>query len=277
VKSSLFGVLGVAVPNMIYGRASRDPELQEGDNKELFHRYPSIDDDIVEEVVGVSHFDLDSLKELVDRRPELSRATWDWGFGDWETAIGAASHVGRPDIVKYLLSKGARPDLFTFAMLGQLETVKAMIEASPGIQSIEGPHGISLLDHVRAGQRWKDRTGEQKDQGERLIAYLEELGDAGSHREYPDMDPAEKQKYLGDYMYGAGPDDGFSIKLNMRDLLSFGRLGKFGGALYQTGENTFKYNGTSSVKITFSKEDGKVRSLTIHEPGLTLTARKAAG
>jgi hypothetical protein len=39
--------------------------------------------------------------------------------------------MGRKDIVEYLLSKGARPDLFCATMLGQLETVKAMLTLQP--------------------------------------------------------------------------------------------------------------------------------------------------
>lgn len=47
-------------------------------------------------------------------------------------AIGAASHVGRKDIVDYLLSMGARPDVFAYAMLGAYEIVKSMIVLSIG-------------------------------------------------------------------------------------------------------------------------------------------------
>ena len=91
----------------------------------VFHRYPSVDDKIVAEVVGVSHFNLERVKELVTHRPELARATWDWAFGDWETALGAASHVGRRDIAEFLMEHGARPDIFTYAMLGAFDAVKA--------------------------------------------------------------------------------------------------------------------------------------------------------
>ena len=52
----------------------------------------------VEEVVSVAHSNLARLKELVDARPALALANWDWGDGDWESALGAASHMGRRDI-----------------------------------------------------------------------------------------------------------------------------------------------------------------------------------
>lgn len=78
-------------------------------------------------------------------------AAWDWGAGDWETALGGASHMGRKEIAEYLLSRGARIDLFCAAMLGRIEIVRAALDADPSIAKVLGPHGIPLLDHARAG------------------------------------------------------------------------------------------------------------------------------
>jgi hypothetical protein len=266
--------LAVSVPNILFAKdvLSSGEKLQPKEG--LFHRYPSIDDEIVSEIVGKSHFNLDRVRELVDPRPELARATWDWGFGDWETAVGAASHVGRRDIVNYLLSKGARPDIFTYAALGQLDAVKSMIAATPAIQSIDGPHGISLLRHAKNGIRSEELTEAEILNGKQLIAYLEELGNADPKVMDIEIEEGDKQKYLGDYMYGDGPKDGFSIKLNMRDMLALGKLGSFGGGLFQIAPNSFMYNGAPSVEISFKIEDGKVRSLTVSEPELSLTAVK---
>src|SRR5215475_6578448 len=83
--------------------------------------FPSQPRELVREMVTVSHFDLKRVKELVEARPSLARAAWDWGFGDWESALGAASHVGNRAIAGYLIEKGARPSLFSAAMLGQLD------------------------------------------------------------------------------------------------------------------------------------------------------------
>src|SRR5262249_3053675 len=46
------------------------------------------------ETVTVSHTNFKRVKELVEAHPALAKASWDWGFGDWETALGAASHTG---------------------------------------------------------------------------------------------------------------------------------------------------------------------------------------
>ncbi|MSV30540.1 MAG: hypothetical protein EXQ52_17625, partial [Bryobacterales bacterium] len=76
--------------------------------------------EIVREMVSVSHGNFERVKELVNSRPALARVAVDWGFGDWEDALGAASHVGNRHIAEYLLANGARPTLFSAAMLGQL-------------------------------------------------------------------------------------------------------------------------------------------------------------
>jgi len=274
VKSSVFGLLAVSMPNIVFARQiiERQPVKFSGD--ELFHRYPSIDDKIVAEVVGASHANLDRVKELVNKRPELSRATWDWAFGDWETALGAASHTGRRDIAEFLMSKGARPDIFTYAMLGAHDAVKSMIETTPGIQTIAGPHGISLLRHAQNGLKSEGLTEKNKQDSTKLVGYLESLGNADGQDKFIEQTEQEKLKYIGDYKYGPGAEDGFSVKLNMRKLLSLGKLGKFGGAINQKAANIFVYNGTTSVEVTFKIENGKVISLTVNEPDLTLTAIK---
>ena len=273
VKSSIFGLLATTIPSITY--ANSFSILSSKPDRKLASRYPSIDDAIVNEVVGKSHFDIETVKKLVDKRPELARATWDWSFGDWESAIGAASHVGRRDIVSYLISKGARPTMFTYAMLGAYDIVKNMINISPGIQKTMGPHGISLLAHAKFGLRMKDQmSSEQITSSEKLIDYLENIGDAGSPK-YLEM-TGSKEKYLGDYKYGEGENDGFTVKENMRKMLSLGKLGKSGGGLYKIGTNEFMYNGVPSVKITFQIENDVVKSLTVQEPDLVLVANKVS-
>jgi hypothetical protein len=270
VRSSMFGLLALTLPKIGYSNEAL-PGFSENDDTGLPHdRYPAIQLEVASEVVGVSHFNLDRLKQLIDPRPELAKAEWDWGFGDWESAIGAASHVGRPDIVRYLVSRGATPTLFTYGMMGEYETVKMMIEKMPGIQKGLGPHGISLLQHARTGL---ELDGMDKEKARKLIDYLVSLGDADGEK-YLEMQDAEKAKYLGDYRYGEGREEGFTIKLNMRKMIALGRLGKSGGALLRLSEDTFTYQGAPSVIVSFLQENDRITSLTLKEPGLTLVARK---
>jgi len=88
---------------------------------------------------------------MLAAQPTLINATWDWGGGDFETALGGASHMGRPDIAEFLLANNARMDLFAAAMLGKLEIVKAAVAAFPNIVRVPGPHRISLIAHAEKG------------------------------------------------------------------------------------------------------------------------------
>lgn len=112
---------------------------------------PALSSDLVEEIVRVAHSDLDRTRELLSQEPALVNAVWDWGGGDFETALGAAAHMGRKDIANFLLDHGARLDIFAAAMLGKLEIVKAAIAAYPDAINTPGPHGIPLLAHAEAG------------------------------------------------------------------------------------------------------------------------------
>ena len=107
--------------------------------------------DQVKRFVQVAHSDLDATRELLDKEPRLIKAAWDWGGGDFETALGGASHMGRRDIAGLLLERGAPIDLFVAAMLGELSIVRAGLEARPSLARVPGPHGIPLLAHAKAG------------------------------------------------------------------------------------------------------------------------------
>ena len=125
-------------------------------------RPPALDPETAESFVSKAHGDLDGVRSLLDVEPSLVNASWDWGGGDWETALGAAAHMGRRDIALTLLEGGARLDLFAAAMLGHTEIVSAILTAFPQMRDGTGPHGIPLVEHARAG-------------GEHALAVLELL------------------------------------------------------------------------------------------------------
>src|SRR5690349_8356864 len=62
--------------------------------------------ELVKEVVIAGHGNLAKVTEMLDKQPSLLNATWDWGRGDFETAIEGAGHVGNKELAEYLLSKG---------------------------------------------------------------------------------------------------------------------------------------------------------------------------
>jgi len=219
--------------------------------------FPTQSPGLVKEMVTVAHGNFKRVKELVEERPTLAKAAWDWGFGDWETCLGAASHTGNREIAEYLIAHGARPTLFSAAMMGQLEVVKAFVLAQPGVQRIEGPHGISLLAHAKAGGA----------KAETVLQYLQELGDAGATPAVPLPDD-EKTALQGIYVFGDGPADRIEVAINGGQLM-FTRQGTSGRFLIHNGDHAFHPSGASAVRIKFA---GPV--LTVHDPGLVLTARR---
>jgi hypothetical protein len=112
---------------------------------------PALEQDLVREFVANAHGDLDAVRAALEGHPTLANACWDWGGGDWETALGAASHMGRRDIAELLLAHGARLDVFAAAMLGELEVVRTVLVAHPEALHALGPHGIPLRAHAEAG------------------------------------------------------------------------------------------------------------------------------
>lgn len=111
----------------------------------------AIQPELVRDFVGNAHGDLDRVKELLLQEPGLVNAAWDWGGGDWETAIGAAAHMGRRDIAQFLVENGARLDLFAAAMLGKIDIVRAMLADNANLVNARGAHGIPLVVHAQQG------------------------------------------------------------------------------------------------------------------------------
>jgi hypothetical protein len=111
----------------------------------------ALDSDLVREFVASAHGDLEAVRDALAGEPALANASWDWGGGDWETALGAAAHMGRRDIADLLLSHAARLDVFAAAMLGEIEVVRAVLAAQPEVRHRFGPHRIPLRAHAKAG------------------------------------------------------------------------------------------------------------------------------
>ncbi len=250
-------------PTPLSALSSPTEESVDTTETRLHEHYPSQETEAVKQVVGASHFSLEKVRELVDRRPELSRAAWDWGFGDWETALGAASHTGNHEIAHYLIAQGARPDLFAAAMMGNLSVVRGLIEATPGLQALPGPHGISLRRHAELG-------GEV---AAGVLAYLDELGgaDAGTEEE-PLL--LEMGAYEGGYRLEMTPDDGFEVEIGSYDRLSIRRVESTARTLFHQGDHSFHPAGAPSARVHFLVSDGAVGALEIRNPDLVATARR---
>ncbi len=230
--------------------------------------FPAQDPAVVREVVGVSHRDLKRVQELVGRQPALARASIDWGFGDWEACIDAASHVGNRPIAEFLLANGARPTIFSAAMMGQLDVVKAFIAARPGVQRTLGPHGLTLMWHARQGGRDAAPVAE----------YLAALGDADVPTATLPLAPANRDAIAGSYVYGQGPRDRLTVEVRRdqagRDQLTIERPGAGRQNLNHIGNLVFFPTGAPGVKIAFAGSDTRATQLTIADPDVLVTARR---
>lgn len=162
MRTIVVGGGALAAGGIVYaGRAM----AQTTGGKKKKDRGPRLSLEQVEKFVRAAHVDLDATRSLLDEQPKLVNAAWDWGGGDWETALGGASHMGRPDIAVHLLEHGARMDIFAAAMLGKLAIVKAAIDAYPETRHVLGPHGIPLMKHAQKGG----------DAAKPVVEYLESL------------------------------------------------------------------------------------------------------
>jgi hypothetical protein len=112
---------------------------------------PQIDRARVKRFVIAGHFNLAAVQKMLGEDPTLINGAIDWGNGDFETALGGASHMGRRDIAEFLLAHNARMDVFAATMLGRLEIVKAAVAAFPNIAKVPGPHKIPLIAHAEKG------------------------------------------------------------------------------------------------------------------------------
>ena len=106
---------------------------------------------MVQEFVGASHKDMDKVKAMLEEYPTLLNAAHDWKMGDFETGLGAASHVGYKELAQYFLDKGAQANIFTACLFGKMEIVKPMLTAFPTAINALGPHGFTLLHHAEKG------------------------------------------------------------------------------------------------------------------------------
>ncbi len=127
------------------------------------------DENLVKDFVVAGHKNLPLVKEMLNEYPNLIFASYDWGNSDFEEVIEGAAHLGNKEIANYLISKGARVNLFTLTMLGKTDLVIPTLEAYPDLTFSLGAHGFTLLHHAKVGD------------AKELIDYLEDQGLKETH------------------------------------------------------------------------------------------------
>jgi hypothetical protein len=223
--------------------------------------FPRQNPKLVQETVGASHGKFDRVKELVTAYSELAKSSWDQGFGDWEAPIDAASHVGNREIALFLLDHGARPTIFTFAMLGHVEVVKAMIAAQPELRKTTGPHGFNLFHHAKVGG----------DASATVREYLKEIGETES---VAATIPKETMDAIVGRYETASPDAArFEILTNKQGLtvqVADGSPRK----LRLLPDGSLHPVGAQSVRFTFEVMDGRAKSSSLLMGGKTMRAMR---
>jgi hypothetical protein len=127
---------------------------------------PALQGVLVKDFVIAGHGNLQKTEQMLVENPTLLNASWDWGNGDFESAIEGAGHVGNRELAEFLLSRGARLNIFAAAMLGKLDIVKSTLTAFPNLKTSKGPHGLMLIHHATKGG----------DGAKEVLEYLKEIG-----------------------------------------------------------------------------------------------------
>ena len=138
LRNIIIGAAVIALPKFSFSQTKKRDKLS---------------DTVVQEFVGQAHKDLAAVKKLHAKYPTLLNAAWDWGGGDFETALGAASHVGYMELINYLLESGAQMNFLTLCVLGKTEMVNQLLKQYPYLLNMKGPHGFTPLHHaIRGGE-----------------------------------------------------------------------------------------------------------------------------
>lgn len=143
LQQATLGTAGLfSLPFIISAQTTNSNEIKKPD---------PIPSDRVKDFVIAGHGNLDKVRAMLAESPTLLYATWDWGGGDFETAIEGAGHVGNKEVANYLIGQGARTNMFVLTMLGKTNIVKSYLETFPQYLNARGPHGFTFLHHAIKG------------------------------------------------------------------------------------------------------------------------------
>ena len=135
-------------------------------------------------MVGVSHGNVARVRAAPRAPPGPRPRRLGLGLRRLESALGAASHVGNREIAELLLAHGARPSIFSAAMLGQLDVVNAFVTARARHPAHEGAARHHAPLACAGGRR----------RGAPVVAYLESVGDADASLALAPLSPADMER-----------------------------------------------------------------------------------
>jgi uncharacterized protein len=94
-----------------------------------------------EVIDAVKAGDADALRAILERDPAAAHAQADGGDSPLLTAL----YHGRRDLAELLLAHGRRPDAFEAAALGDVDRLRAALDAAPGVVTRFSNDGWTLL------------------------------------------------------------------------------------------------------------------------------------
>ena len=160
------------------------------------------------------------------------------------------------------MSQGARPTIFSAAMLGQLDVVKAFTAAQSGVQKIRGAHSISLLAHAKAG-------GEA---ARPVFEYLQTLGGAGAEQQAV-VTEEDAAAIRGTYAFGIGTSQQVEVTVE-KGQATWTRKSGMGRPLFHLGERVFYPYGAEAVRIAFVVNAGTTEMTVTDAETVMKVARK---
>ena len=101
----------------------------------------ALSQDQIDAFVIAAHHDLPTVQAMLAEQPALLNESSEW----METAIQAASHVNRPDIIQFLLEQGAPMDICTAAVLGLEDDVSQLLIEYPDLVESTGAHNLPVV------------------------------------------------------------------------------------------------------------------------------------
>jgi ankyrin repeat protein len=112
------------------------------------NQFEDLSPELVQEFVIIAHDDFQKTREMLEHEPRLLNQKW---LEFDENALEASGHMGRADIMEYLLDKGAPLTIFAASSLGRKEDVAAFLEEDSARAVTPGVHGMSILYHAALG------------------------------------------------------------------------------------------------------------------------------
>jgi len=138
------------------------------------------------------------------------------------------------------------------------------------------PNLVALeLSSFKCGHGNKRNTSEHRDKARAVAAYLETIDGAGTAEVNAPLTDKQKQAYVGRYEAGAFDSLRFEVAVVRRGQLTIKQMPDgVARNLNSRGNHAFNPSGVDEVRIEFEMNAEQATRLTIHDPDVTIVARR---